>query len=78
MNKIEYIPKGGMCAGCYYREGDFSELEFRKMTAIKKPDENNIVIVKCDDYRKPDDELAPKPSSCYDDPSSLHSPLPSS
>jgi len=49
-DKKEYIPKGGMCAVCLFSNEDCSKIDFRSMAPIKKPKNENIIIVKCDAF----------------------------
>ena len=50
--KLEYIPKGGMCATCISKEYDCSTLDFSAMPRISKGDRDGIVIVRCTAYEK--------------------------
>jgi hypothetical protein len=56
MNTIQHVPKGGMCAGCEFALGDCSELDFKSMPVIQKPDENNVAVVRCSNYWKTEDK----------------------
>jgi hypothetical protein len=49
-NKKLYQPKGGMCAGCKFKNDNCSELEFSKMPVIDKDDE--VMIVRCIKYKR--------------------------
>lgn len=49
-----YIPKGGMCKSCSKRDADCSHLNFRYMIPLTAPDNNNVVVVKCNEFKKPD------------------------
>ena len=52
MNKITYIPKGGMCATCKRTHDNCSGLKFGDMPMLTKPDENRVIIVKCSSYER--------------------------
>ena len=54
MIDVTHIPKGGMCAGCFYINANCSNLPFNKMPVIVPADENNLVIVRCTSHRKPE------------------------
>lgn len=45
---IEFIPKGGMCAVCRYKDEDCSGLPFESMRVIKKS--GGIAIVRCSNF----------------------------
>lgn len=44
-----YQPKGGMCAGCVYRDDNCSHLPFDTMPVLALG--NRIAIVRCTEYR---------------------------
>ena len=50
--KLEYIPKGGMCATCKDTDKDCSHYDFSKMPPISKGDADGWVIVKCKHFKK--------------------------
>ncbi len=53
MNKdYFYVPKGGMCRGCVYKNMDCSKLNFSKMRVIGVCDLSKLNVVKCDKYQK--------------------------
>lgn len=43
--KVNYQPKGGMCAKCIHKHDDCSKLDFSKMKQIQR--DSDSVIVKC-------------------------------
>ncbi|MGL4600259.1 MAG: hypothetical protein ACRCVE_01880 [Plesiomonas sp.] len=48
--KVNYQPKGGMCAKCIHKHEDCSKLDFSKMKQIQRT--LNTVIVKCDKHHR--------------------------
>ncbi|MGL5280708.1 MAG: hypothetical protein ACRC8W_03005 [Plesiomonas shigelloides] len=48
--KVNYQPKGGMCAKCIHKHEDCSKLDFSKMKQIQRS--SNSVIVKCVNFER--------------------------
>ena len=59
MRRIEYFPKGGMCAVCERRNNDCSRLKFEDMPAIVGGTDT-MVIVRCTKFNRMNDEKTPK------------------
>ncbi len=49
---FNYQPKGSMCRTCKNVSMDCSNLNFAIMPGISKPDNNNVVVVRCTKYKK--------------------------
>lgn len=52
--RTTYIPKGSMCKACIKRDADCSHLNFKYMIPLTAPDHNDVVVVKCNEFKKPD------------------------
>lgn len=55
--KLNYHPKGGMCAVCFRLHMDCSHLPFEEMPKISKGDKDGTVIVKCTLYMNRDEAV---------------------
>ena len=55
-----YQPKGSMCAICEHKHRDCSQLPFNAMRPISKSTDLSVVIVKCTDFKKTQDQTNEK------------------
>lgn len=49
--KLQYHPKGGMCANCVNKYSDCSDLDFSSMPRICKGNIDGFVVVNCVQFK---------------------------
>ena len=56
MSAFIYHPKGSMCGACKLRNNDCSDMQFNKMTPMKKyrdaNGQNTFIVVRCTSFNK--------------------------
>jgi len=53
---MTYQPKGGMCINCQFKLDDCSEMDFKSMQRLGKPDGYGVIIVKCYKFKRINDK----------------------